>query len=69
MEEQRGFKYGRGCIRCIKDQIFVLKQLLDKCREKRKELHTAFIDLEKSYDKVCREALKGCCMNVELMGT
>ena len=29
-EEQRGFRSGRGCI----DQIFVLKQLVEKYREK-----------------------------------
>ena len=52
-EEQRGFRSGRGCI----DQIFVLKQLVEKYREKRKELHVAFMDLEKAYDKVCREEL------------
>ena len=33
--EQGGFRYGRGCI----DQIFVLKQLVEKYEEKRKELH------------------------------
>ena len=52
-EEQGGFRSGRGC----KDQIFVLKQLVEKYREKRKEFHVAFMDLEKAYDKVCREEL------------
>ena len=52
-EEQGGFRSGRGCI----DQIFVLNQLVEKYREKRKELHVAFMDLEKAYDKVCREEL------------
>ena len=41
-----------------------MKKLAEKYREKRKELHVAFMDLEKVYDKVYR----GCCMNVELMG-
>ena len=31
--------------------------MVEKNREKRKELHVAFMDLEKSYDKVCREEL------------
>ena len=31
--------------------------MVEKNREKRKELHVAFMDLEKAYDKVCREAL------------
>ena len=51
--EQGGFRSGRGCV----DQIFVLKQLVEKYREKRKELHVTFMDLEKAYDKVCREEL------------
>ena len=34
-----------------------MKQLVEKYREKRKELHIAFMDLEKAYDKMCREAL------------
>ena len=42
-----------GCI----DQIFVLKQLFEMYEEKRKELYNAFMDLEKTYDKVCRTAL------------
>ena len=34
---------GRGC----KDKIFVLKQLLEKYRKKRKKLHVAFMDLKR----------------------
>ena len=43
MEEQGVFRSGGGCI----DQIFVLKQLVEKYREKRKKPYGAFIDLEK----------------------
>ena len=50
-EEQGEFRAGKGCI----DQIFILKQLVEKYREKRKEWHIAFMDLEKVYDIVCRE--------------
>ena len=50
-EEKRGFRSDRGCI----DQIFVLKQSVEKNREKREELYVAFMDLEKVYDKACRE--------------
>ena len=64
-EEQGGFRSGRGYI----DQISVLKQLVEKYREKRKELHVAFMDLENAYDKVGRETLGKCCINVEFMGT
>ena len=52
-EEQEGFRSGRKCT----DQTFVLKQLVEKYREKRKELHVALMDLEKAYDRVYREAL------------
>ena len=32
--------------------------MVEKYREKRKELQVAFMDLEKTYDKFCREALR-----------
>ena len=53
-EEQGGFRSSRGCI----DKLFVLKQLVEKYRAKRKELHVAFMDLEKTLNKVCREELR-----------
>ena len=34
-----------------------MKQLVDKFREKRKELYVALMNLEKVYDKVCREEM------------
>ena len=52
-EEQGGFRRGGGCV----DQIFTLKQLNEKCTDSGKELHMAFIDLEKAYDRVDRKAL------------
>ena len=52
-EEQGGFRRGKGCV----DQIFTLKQLNEKYTEAGKELHLAFIDLEKVYDGVDRTAL------------
>ena len=48
-EEQGGFRYDRGYI----DQIFVLKKLVEKYREKKTEMYITFMDLEKAYDKVC----------------
>ena len=53
MEEQAGFRVGRGC----RDQIFVMRQLAEKTIEKDGKMHAAFIDLEKAYDKVWREDL------------
>ena len=48
-----GFISWRACL----DQIFTLKELSEKAREKKRRLHVNFMDLEKAYDKVNREAL------------
>ena len=40
-DEQGGFRSGRGCV----DQIFTLKQISEKAREK--TMYVSFIDLEK----------------------
>ena len=50
MEEQGRFRAKRGCV----DQLFTLRQVMEKAIEKRRELFVAFIDLEKVYDKVNR---------------
>ena len=52
-EEQSGFRKGRSCA----DQIFVLRQLCEKMKEKEKRVWVAFMDLEKAYDRVDRDAL------------
>ena len=44
---------GRGCV----DQLFVVRQLCEKFLAKGKDLFLAFMDLEKAYDKVDRDAL------------
>ena len=53
MEEQGGFRAKRGCA----DQVFTLRQEMEKAIEKRRELLVAFIDLEKAYDRVNRVKL------------
>ena len=53
MEEQAGFRSGKGC----EEQIFVTRQLAEKMIEKDKKLYATFVDLEKPYDKACREEL------------
>ena len=53
IDDERGFRVGRGCV----DQIFKLKQIGEKAREKKRRVYAGFIDFEKVYDRVNREAL------------
>ncbi|TWW59286.1 R2 Retrovirus-related Pol polyprotein from type I retrotransposable element [Takifugu flavidus] len=52
-ESQAGFRVGRSTT----DMIFSLRQLQEKCREQRKPLYMAFIDLTKAFDLVSRSGL------------
>lgn len=52
-EEQGGFREGRGCV----DQVFTLRLIAEKLREKNKMGYVCFLDLEKAYDRVCRRKL------------
>ena len=52
-EEQSGFRKGRSCA----DQIFVLRQVFEKMKEKKRKVYVAFMDLEKAYDRVDRDAM------------
>ena len=42
------------------DAIFALRMLAEKYRESQRELHCAFVDLEKAYDRAPREELWYC---------
>ena len=53
MDEQGGFRTGRGC----KNQILVVKQIVENTIEKNKKTYMAFVDLEKAYNNVSREKL------------
>ena len=44
---------GRSCV----DQIFTVGQLSENILEKNREMTVACMDLEKAYDKVCRDKL------------
>ena len=54
-DEHGRFRAGRGCV----DQIFTLKQIGEKTREKYMcmRVYVGFIEFEKAYDMVNREAL------------
>ncbi|KAE8705185.1 28 kDa ribonucleoprotein [Hibiscus syriacus] len=52
-ENQFGFMPGRSTT----EAIHLLRQLMEKYREKSRDLHMAFIDLEKAYDSVPRDTI------------
>ena len=52
-EEQGGFRKGKGCV----DQIFAIRMIVEEYLAKGRKLYAAFMDLEKAYDRVDREAL------------
>jgi hypothetical protein len=39
------------------EAIFLIRQLMESCREQKKDLHMVFIDLKKAYDKVTRNVM------------
>ena len=53
LEEQNGFRIGRSCI----DNVFTIKQTVEKRREFNLENHIAFRDLEKTFDRINRNQL------------
>ncbi|KAJ2940675.1 hypothetical protein O0L34_g14785 [Tuta absoluta] len=52
-ETQCGFRPGRGTV----DAIFVVRQIQEKSLEQHRHLYMCFVDLEKAFDRVPREAL------------
>jgi hypothetical protein len=52
-ENQFGFMPGKSTM----EAIFLIRKLMERCREKKKDLHIVFIDLKKAYDKVPRNVM------------
>jgi hypothetical protein len=52
-KNQFDYMVGRSTMKAI----FLIKQLIERCREEKKKLHMLLIDLDKAYDKVHRNVM------------
>ena len=55
-DNQFGFRPGMSTT----EPVFALRQLQEKCRKKNKDLHIAFVDLEKAFDRIPRYLIWWC---------
>merc|ERR1712002_761243 len=52
-DEQCGFGCARGCV----DQVFVMKQMSEKFCGKNMSLYVTYMDLDKAYERIDRDAM------------
>jgi hypothetical protein len=52
-KNQFGFMLGRSTM----EVIFLIRQLIERYRDQKKDMHMVFIDLEKAYNKVTRNIM------------
>ena len=61
-ENQFGFRPGMSTT----EPVFPLRQLQEKCREKNKDLHIVFVDLEKTFDRIPMDLIWWCLRTKEV---
>ena len=59
-EEQCGFRQSRGTT----DAVFVVRQIVEKAKERRIALHWNFVDFKAAFDTIWREALWKCLRSI-----
>ena len=59
-EVQCGFRSSRGTT----DDVFVVRQIIEKARERRIKLHWNFVDFKAAFDTIWREALWKCLRSI-----
>ena len=52
-EEQNGFRPGRSTT----DNLFTLTYIMEIAKKEKRDIHMAFVDLRKAYDRVNRDKL------------
>jgi hypothetical protein len=60
-KNQFGFMSGRSTM----EAIFLIRQLMERCREQKKDMHMVFIDLEKHMTKCLGRSCGGLCRSTK----